>query len=301
MAATPMTDISAKLVMQLRAATGLPMMKCSEALKANEGDFEKSIEWLRKKGLETAAKKADRVMKEGRVAIKVAANAKSAVMVEVDCETEPVAGGPDFAALVERVLGAAVAHVGGKGPGEVPGAEALAWTVGGETLDTTVKSLVAKIGENMALRRVAALSGARVATYVHFNKKVGVIVELAGPDAALASPDAKTAGDDLCHQIAAAKPVAVGRDGIAKELVDKEMEIYREQAKQDPKLAAKPAAVLEKILVGKLDGFFREKALLEQTFVKDAGVNVKTMLEAASKKAGGAITVRRFELFSVGA
>src|SRR5262245_26923870 len=118
--ANPQTDIGAKLVMQLRASTGLPMMKCKEALEANGGDFEKAVEWLRKKGLETAAKKADRVMKEGRVAVKVAPDQKSAVMVEVDCETEPVSGGPDFRALVEKVLATAWKEVGSKGPGEVP-------------------------------------------------------------------------------------------------------------------------------------------------------------------------------------
>jgi elongation factor Ts len=294
-------EVPAKLVMQLRAASGLPMMKCKEALEANSNDFEKSIEWLRKKGLETAAKKADRVMKEGRVAIKAAADGKSAVMVEVDCETDPVAGGPDFGALVEKVLGAAVAQLGTRGPGEVAAADVLSWTVGGETLDTAVKSLVAKIGENMAIRRAAGVAGARVATYRHFNGKVGVMIELAGSDAALKSPEAKSVGEDLCHQIAASKPAAVGREDISKELVDKEMEIYREQAKQDPKLASKPPAVLEKILVGKLDGFFRDKALLEQPYVKDAALSVKGMLEGASKKAGGPISVKRFVLFQVGA
>lgn len=293
-------EISAKVVMQLRAATGLPMMKCKEALEACGGDFEKSVEWLRKKGLETAAKKADRAMKEGRVALKSSPDGKSAVMVELSCETEPVKEGPDFKALGEKVLAAAWAHLGGKAPGEVALADALAWTAGGETLDTTIKTLVAKIGENMALRRVAALAGGRVATYVHFNGKVGVIAELAGPDAALASADAKTFGDDLCMHIAAFKPAAVSRDEIGKDLVDKEMEIYREQAKQDPKLSSKPPAVLEKILVGKLDGFFRERALLEQAWAKDGTQTVKAVLDATSKKAGGAITVRRYVLFQVG-
>lgn len=293
-------EISAKVVMQLRAATGLPMMKCKEALEACGGDFEKSVEWLRKKGLETAAKKADRAMKEGRVALKSSPDGKSAVMVELSCETEPVKEGPDFKALGEKVLAAAWAHLGGKAPGEVALADALAWTAGGETLDTTIKTLVAKIGENMALRRVAALAGGRVATYVHFNGKVGVIAELAGPDAALASADAKTFGDDLCMHIAAFKPAAVSRDEIGKDLVDKEMEIYREQAKQDPKLSSKPAPVVEKILVGKLDKFFAEKCLVEQPWIMDDKTTVKAVLEGVSKKAGGTLAVRRFALYIVG-
>src|SRR5262245_3674266 len=121
----PMTEISAKVVMQLRAATGLPMMKCKEALEANGGDFEKSIEWVGKRGLETAAKKADRVMKEGRVAIKGSPDGRSAAMVEVDCETEPVSGGPDFKGLVDKVLSTVFEKAAKKGAGEVPAAEVL--------------------------------------------------------------------------------------------------------------------------------------------------------------------------------
>src|SRR5262245_491473 len=295
-------EISAKLVMQLRAASGLPMMKCKEALEATAGDFEKAIEWLRKKGLETAAKKADRVMKEGLVAIRPGADGKSAVMVEVDCETEPVAKGPDFRGLVDKVLAAAVEHAGKKGGGEVPEADVLGWKVsGGESVDTTVKSLVARIGENMAVRRAAALAGGRVGHYLHHNGKVGVIAELGGPDTALRSPEAAEFLKNVAMQIAASKPVAVSREGFSKEIIDKEMEIYREQAKQDPKLASKPPAVLDKILTGKLEGFFKERALLEQPWVHDASLAVKGALEAVSKKAGGPLEVKRFALFQVGA
>lgn len=297
-----MAEINAKIVMQLRAATGLPMMKCKEALEANGGDFEKSIEWLRKKGLETAAKKADRVMREGRVAIKVAPDGKAAAMVEVGCETEPVSGGPDFKALVEKTLALVYDKAAKKGPGEVPAADVLAWTMpGGETLDTTVKTLVARIGENMAVRRAAAVCGGRIASYLHFNGKVGVVAELSGTDAALTAAEAKTFGDDVCMHIAAIKPVAVSREGFSKAVVDKEMEIYREQAKQDPKLSSKPPAVLEKILAGKLEGFFKEKALLEQAWAKDGDLTVKAVLDATSKKAGGAVAVKRFVRFEVGA
>jgi elongation factor Ts len=294
-------EVSAKVVMQLRASTGLPMMKCKEALEACGGDFEKAVDWLRKKGLETAAKKADRVMKEGRVALRVAPDGSHGVMVEVGCETEPVAVGPDFKALVEGVLEVAWRHAGRDGA--VAAEAALAWKMpSGETVDATVKHLVAKIGENMALRRVAGLGGGgRVAAYLHFNHRVGVLTEVAGPAPALAHPDAAAFLSDLGKHIAFAKPAAVSRADVAKELVDKELEIYREQAKQDPKLASKPPQVVEKILLGKLDKFFADRCLLEQPWVMDDKQSVKAVLEEVSRKAGGALSVRRFALFQVGA
>ena len=244
------TEVSAKLVMQLRASTGLPMMKCKEALEATNGNFEKAVAWLRKKGLDMAAKKADRAMKEGRVAIQASADGKKVAMVEVDCETEPVSGGPDFKALVDGTLKAA-AGLDGRRRASSPPRRSSGCPHGKETVDLAVKGLVARIGENMAARRAVVYAAAgRVGTYLHHNAKVGVVVEVTGPAAALASADVKTFLDEACKHVAFAKPVAVSRDQIAKDLVDKELEIYREQAKQDPKLSSKPAPVVEKILVG---------------------------------------------------
>jgi|GEM_PF-630687 len=294
-------EISAKLVMQLRAASGLPMMKCKEALLANDSNFEKAVEWLRKKGLETAAKKADRVMKEGRVAIKSSPDATVAVMVEVDCETEPVSGGPDFRGLVDTVLGLAWEKLAATGPGEVPAEQVLAWPHAGANVDTTVKTLVAKIGENMAVRRAAGFKGGRVATYLHFNGKVGVLAHLEGPAAALASDAVKAFAADLGMHVAFSKPTAITRAEVSQAAVDKELEIYRERAKQDPKMANKPAAIVEKILVGQLDKFYAGIVLEEQVWVKDDTKSVKAVLEGVSKAAGGPVSVKRVALFQVGA
>ncbi len=294
-------EISAKLVMQLRAATGLPMMKCKEALLANDSNFEKAVEWLRKKGLETAAKKADRVMKEGRVAIKSSPDGSAAAMVEVDCETEPVSGGPDFKALVDGVLALAYEKLAPTGPGEVPAEQVLAWPHAGGTVDTSVKSLVAKIGENMAVRRAAAFKGGRVVTYLHFNGKVGVLAQLDGSPSALASDAVKAFASDLGMHVAFAKPTAITRDQVAKEAVEKELEIYRDRAKQDPKMANKPPAIVEKILVGQLDKFYAGIVLNEQPWVKDDAMTVKAVLDGVSKAAGGAVSVQRVALFQVGA
>ena len=301
-------EISAALVMKLRQVSGLPMMKCKEALEASDGDFDKAVEWLRKKGLDMAAKKADRVMKEGRVALKTSADGKTAAMVEVDCETDPVAGGPDFKALVDGTLAAVFAKKTAGASGEIPLADVVALPHGspssgakGETIDLAVKNLVAKIGENMAVRRAAAVqTTGRIGTYLHFNGKLGVLTELVGPAAAVASADATAFLAELGMHVAFAKPAAVSRADVSKELVDKELEIYREQAKQDPKMASKPAPVVEKILLGKLDKFYSERCLLEQPWVKDDAQTVKQVLDATSKKAGGELALKRSILFQVG-
>ncbi len=295
-------EISAAVVMKLRQVSGLPMMKCKEALEATEGDFDKAVEWLRKKGLDMAAKKADRAMKEGRVAIKASPDAKTAAMVEVDCETEPVAGGPDFKALVDGVLTAVYARKSKGAAGELPLADVLALPQGSATVDAAVKGLVAKIGENMGVRRAAAVdSTGRIGTYLHFNGKLGVLNELHGPATALAHAETATFLSGLGMHVAFHKPAAVSRTEVSKELVEKELEIYREQAKQDPKMASKPPAMVEKILLGKLDKFYAEKCLLEQQWVHDDKQTVKQVLEAASKKAGGEMSIKRSVLFQVGA
>lgn len=302
----PPVEIDAKRVMALRAQTGLPMMKCKEALEAVGGDFEKAVEWARKKGLETAQKKADRAMKEGRVAIKVSPDATVAAMVEVDCETEPVAVGPDFKALVEGSLEAAFE----RGPsaadasGDVPAATVLAqpFKGGPDTVDVAIKQTVARIGENMALRRCAALSGGgRIGTYLHHDKKKGALVQLEGPAAALTAPDTEIFLKDLGMHLVNGRPIAVTRAEVPQATVDKELEIYRERARQDPKMAGKPPAVVERIVLGQVEKFYAEKCLLEQPWVKDVDQTVKAMLEATSKKAGGTISIRRFVVFAVGA
>jgi elongation factor Ts len=300
-------EISANLVMQLRAASGLPMMKCKEALEATGGDFDKAVEWLRKKGLEMAAKKADRAMKEGRISIKTGADAKTAAMVEVDCETEPVKQSPDFQGLSESLATLLLKDAGSRGPGkpiEMSSADILAKPHGkpGETVDTTLKTLIARIGENMAVRRGAALATTgRVATYLHFDAKTGVLVEILGEAKALSSSACEKFVSDLRLHMAANKPVALVKEDVPKDVVEKELEIYREQAKQDPKMASKPPTVVEKIVLGRLDKFFAERCLLSQPWVHDDKQTVTQVLEAASKAAGGPLSIGRFALFQVGA
>ena len=299
---SPVTEVSAKLVMQLRAATGLPMMKCKEALEATGGDFEKAVDHLRKQGLETAAKKADRSMKEGRVGIKTTPDGRSAAMVLLGCETEPVSQTPDFLALLDDLTDATLSS--GVDATDVPLDSILSLPLESrrESADLVIKHMVARIGENIALRRAARFhtKAGRITTYVHFNAKLGVLVELAGPAEALASPGIDAYVKDLRLHIASNKPIALSKTEVPAAVVEKELEIYRDQAKQDPKTAGKPAQVIEKIVSGRLERFFAERCLLAQPWVKDDKQSVAQALAAASPP-GSAVAIQRFALFQVGA
>jgi elongation factor Ts len=297
----PAAEVSAKLVMQLRAATGLPMMKCKEALEATKGDFEKAVDHLRKQGLETAAKKADRAMKEGRVGIKTTPDGTSAAMVLVGCETEPVSQNSEFLALVDDLADAVLSS--GVDSADLPLEGVLAQPLEhrAQTADVVVKQMVARIGENIALRKAARFhaKGGRLATYLHFNAKAGVLVELSGPAGALATPEVDAFLKDLRLHITSSKPVGLSKEEVSQAVVAKELEIYREQAKQDPKMAGKPPQVVEKIVAGRLERFFAERCLLSQPWVMDPKQTVAQALQAAAPK-GAALSIRRFALFVVG-
>jgi elongation factor Ts len=298
----PAAEVSAKAVMQLRAATGLPMMKCKEALEATGGDFEKAVEHLRKQGLETAAKKADRAMKEGRVAIKTTADGKTAAMVLVGCETEPVSQNAEFLGLVDDLTDAVLVSSADSTDVPVQGVLAQPLERHRESADLVIRQFVARIGENIALRRAARLRtrDGRIATYLHYNAKTGVLIEVVGAAEALSSAGIEAFLKDLRLHVASAKPVALSRDEVPREVVEKELEIYREQAKQDPKTAGKPAQVVEKIVAGRLERFFGERCLLAQPWIHDDKQTVAQALQAASPK-GSAVSIRRFALFVVGA
>jgi elongation factor Ts len=291
-------EISAKLVMRLRAATGLPMMKCKEALEATGGDFDAAVDHLRKQGLDTAAKKADRAMKEGLVSIQTAPDGRNAAMVLVGCETEPVTQTADFRGLVDSVT-KAVLESKDLDAAEIPLAQVLSKSLpAGESVDATLKHLVAKVGENMALLRAARFHSpdGRIGTYLHHNRRTGVLVELVGPKETVSGPAMDAFLEGLRLHIASSRPVALSKEDVPKDLVEKELEIYREQAKQDPKTAGKPPQVVEKIVGGRLERYFAERCLLAQPWIHDDKTTVADQLRQACGKAG-VVTIRRFALF----
>lgn len=267
--------ISASMVKELRERTGAGMMECKKALAETHGDIDLAIENMRKAGLAKADKKAGRVAAEGRIAIQQAAG--QAAMLEVNCETDFVANGGEFGTFATEVAAVVLA----KAPADVNGLGALP-VGGGKNVDTLRRELVAKIGENISVRRfVRYQSAGIIGAYVH-GTRIGVLVEMQGGDAALAK--------DIAMHVAASKPLCVRPEEVSAELLDKEREIIRAQSAD----SGKPAAIVEKMVEGRLKKFLAEVTLLGQPFVKDPELTVEKLLAKSGAK------VLRFARFEVG-
>ena len=253
--------ITAAMVKELREATGVGMMDCKKALTEANGDMDKAVELLREKGLAGAQKKAGRIAAEGVVAAFVCDKCNTGALVEVNCETDFVAKTDAFKELATSVA----KHVVVKNPATVE--ELLAQTFCDDetkTVDELVKESIAKIGEKIDIRRFERYENAETMkdTYIHMGGKIGVMVELVG--------DNKVAAHDIAMHIAAANPMAVSRDDVPAEEVEKEREILRVQALNE----GKPEKIVEKMIEGRLKKYFAEICLLEQAFVKDSDKTV---------------------------
>jgi len=270
--------ISAAMVKDLRERTGLGMMECKAALTETHGDMNAAIDLLRKKAGAKVEKKAGRTAAEGAVGVYLSADRKLAALVEVNSETDFVAKGDDFQAFANAVAAAIAKH----NPADVSAVNDIKLD-SGETVAKTREGLVAKLGENIGVRRfvrLAAKSG-QVASYVH-GRKIGVLVEVAGGDDTLAK--------DIAMHIAASKPECVSKEQVPAELIAKEKEIFSAQAAQ----SGKPANIIEKMVEGRINKFLAEITLLGQPFVKDPDSSVEKLL-----KAKGA-TVAGFTRYEVG-
>lgn len=275
---------SAKDVMTLREMSGAGMMDCKKALTECEGNMEKAMDYLREKSLAASAKKASRIAAEGVVGGYVSADGKTGVIVEVNCETDFVAKTDDFKALVDKTA----KLIADTNPADV---DALMATDTGEgDVAEMITRAVAKIGEKISIRRFArsAVESGLVDTYVHLGGKIGVLVELAAADAASAKPVAH----DIAMHIAAAKPTCLSKADINQDDVEHERKILREQAMNEPK--PKPANIIEKMVEGRIEKYYKEVCLMEQPFVKDPDISVAEMV----KKAGGVevVSFSRFEM-----
>ncbi|MDH3238950.1 MAG: translation elongation factor Ts [Deltaproteobacteria bacterium] len=285
-------QITAEMVRELREKTGAGMMDCKKALTESGGDTEAAVDVLRKKGLAAAAKKASRIASEGTVTAYVAA--ESATLVEINCETDFVAKTDDFQEFARQVA----ATVNGKGPKGVEESLLLPGE-GGVPLGTMLNEKVAKIGEKISFRRFvrfalpAGASGVTV-PYIHAGGKIGVLVELlgAGPDDA----EFVALGKDMAMQVAAANPLYVSREDVPAAAVEREKAIYREQAIA----AGKPEKILDRIAEGKLEKYYGDFCLLEQSFIKDPERTVNDLLKEMAAKRGVAVRVGRFARFQVG-
>ncbi len=271
-------NITADSVKQLRERTGAGMMECKKALVESHGDLDAAAEIMRKSGLAKADKKAARVAAEGRIVFAGSPDGRSGVLVEVNCETDFVARESDFVAFANDVAGAAL----GSGATEVE-AVLAGRGPGGATLEERRRGLVAKIGENITVRRLARVSSSGVlGSYLH-GTRIGAIVALEGGDAALAK--------DLAMHVAAINPQFVDASQVPAEQLAKEREILSAQASGE----GKPQAIVEKMVEGRLRKYLAEITLVGQPFVKDPDVTVEKLL----KQAGA--TVKAFARLEVGA
>jgi elongation factor Ts len=292
-----MAEVTASLVKALREKTGAGMMDCKTALTETQGDMEKAIDWLRKKGLSRASQKADRVAAEGLIG--VAVRDKAGAIVEVNSETDFVARNDRFQDMVRTVTGLAL-----DAGGDLEKLLAATYPGKGMSVEAYVKELVATIGENMNVRRTAHVSAAEglVADYVH-NKaadglgKVGVLVALESKGKAA---ELATLGRQLALHIAAASPAAVSADELDPVLVERERAIYTEQAKA----SGKPPEIAAKMVEGRLrKEFYQQVVLLQQTFLGPGGdgkATVEQVLKLAEKAAGAPIKVTRFVRYALG-
>ena len=276
-----MSDISAADVKKLRDQTGAGMMDCKKALSEADGDFEKAIEILRKKGQKLSLKRAEREAKEGVVMALVSEDQTKGVIVKLSCETDFVAKNQDFIDLTKEI--AAIALQTFPSSRE----ELLAQNMNGVTIADKVVEQVGKIGEKIELASYESLEAPLVVPYIHMGFKAGVIVGLNKANETFVD-----AGKDVAMQVAAMKPVAVDKDGVDQTTIAKEIEIGKEQAR----LEGKPEAMLEKIALGKLAKFFKEQTLLNQSFVKDNSMTVDQYL----KKMDGDLTVEAFRHVALG-
>jgi len=263
------TTITAADINKLRQTTGAGMMDCRKALVESDGDFEKAIDYLRKKGQKVAALRSDREAKEGVIIAKTTADNKTGFIITLACETDFVAKNSDFVAFAQSIMDAAIRN-------DVKSLEALQTTkLDGVTITDKINDQVAKIGEKIQLARFERIDADAVAAYIHGAYRMGVLVGLTKNDAAVLE-----AGKDLAMQIAAMNPVAVDADSVSPDTVARERAIVTEQIKNDPKMAGKPDEMIDKIAAGKLSAFFKENTLLAQPFVKDQAKTVGEYLKS---------------------
>ena len=288
-----MAEVTAALVKELREKTGVGMMDCKKALVVNDGEIETAVDWLRTKGLSAAEKKAGRVASEGLIGISVEGG--TGALVEVNAETDFVARNDDFQAFVQTV--ADLARASGD---DLEALKAADYPETGRTVEEELTHLIATIGENMSLRRVqnVTVGTGALGSYMHNALtpglgKIGVLVALESEADAAAF---EALGKQIAMHVAAAKPLAVNRDGLDPAVVERERDVLAEQARE----SGKPEEIIKKMLEGRMRKYYEEVCLLDQTFVIDGESKLEKVLEDAGKEAGKPVSVSAFGLFVLG-
>lgn len=278
--------ITAVQVNDLRQRTGAGMMDCKRALEEANGDIQKAIEILRKKGASVAAKRAEKSANEGLIVTKVSEDKKSATILEINCETDFVAKSEDFVNLAKFVIDAAHKN-------KPKNVEEL---LKNSDVQDKLNDVLGKVGEKIEISRfdfMEANDGLLV-DYIHMGSKLGVLIKF--EDVKTGNDELYLIGKDIAMQVAAMNPISVRREDVPKAVVDKEIEIYKELAKKE----GKPEQMLEKIAMGRLNKFFQENVLLEQAFIKDNSKTVGDLLKEFNTKRSSDTKVNRFDRFHLG-
>lgn len=278
--------ITAAQVNDLRQRTGAGMMDCKRALVEANGDIQKAIEILRKKGASVAAKRAEKSTNEGLVVTKISDDRKSATILEINCETDFVAKSEDFVNLANFV----VDEVHKNKPKSVDELMKIS------SVQDKLNDVLGKVGEKIEISRFDRMeaSDGLLVDYIHMGSKLGVLIKF--EEVKDGSDDLYLIGKDMAMQVAAMNPISVKREEVPKEMVDKEIEIYKELAKKE----GKPDQMLEKIAMGRLNKFYQENVLLEQAYIKDNSKSVGDLLKEFNSKNGSNTKVSRFDRFHLG-
>lgn len=286
-----MAEITASMVKELREVSGAGMMDCKKALAACDGDMQKSIDFLREKGLAQAAKKSDRIAAEGLTAMAISADGRKGAVVEVNSETDFVAKNEEFKEFVDNVAKIVV----NSNVKEIEELKAVKYLDQAETVQDVLTAKIAKIGENMNLRRFESVevSSGAVLGYVHGAGKISVII---GLESEASFADLEELGKDLAMQVAAMNPKYITKDDVDADYIAHEREVLMAQALNE----GKPQNIVEKMVEGRLQKELKEVCLVEQVFVKDSDLTVKQLIENISKKLGKSIKIAGVKRFEVG-
>ena len=285
-----MAAITASMVKELREMTDAGMMECKKALVEADGDMEKAVDVLRTRGLAAAAKKAGRATNEGTVMTVLADDAKSAAVVELNCETDFVGMNEKFKAYAEKIARAAVANK----PADLDALKAS--EIDGETVEAVVADCIHVMGENTQLARFATLEADAVGSYIHMGGKIGVLVSFATEGVDTTVAEFAQCGRDVAMQVAAVDPIATSREDVDPAVVEHEMGIYKAQAAE----SGKPEAIQEKIATGRMEKFYKENCLTEQAFVKNPDQSINQYTDECAKNLGGTIKVTGFVRWALG-